>query len=70
MKLTPAQRKMLEHIVRGGNRGRMLIAIAGSGGWITLDALRSAGLVEANYDIPTSEPDFIRATAAGREAVS
>lgn len=69
-RLNAAQREMLEYIARGGDRGRMLIAIIAPGGSAgrTLQHLRNLGLVETNLDAPIDGPDFVRVTAKGRGA--
>lgn len=68
-KLSPARRRMLERIARGDPDGVMLVALLGEGSG-TYRALRRAGLIAANYDMPSDKPDFIRITDAGRTALA
>lgn len=70
VRLTPAQREMLEFIARGGERGRMLVQVVASGSRsaAVLDRLRHAGLIEY-HDPVGAAVDFVRATAAGRALV-
>jgi len=69
-RLTPTQKKILQFVADGGERGRMLVQIVASGGsWPRqYQALRHAGCVEDAH-APVSEPDRVRITAAGRAAL-
>ena len=71
LKLTPALKRSLEFIARGGEHGRMVLQITASGGRASsqLQALRNAGYVEYwdDPDNPTG-PDRVRVTESGKRA--
>jgi hypothetical protein len=73
LKLTPALKRWLEFIADGGERGRMVLQLAATGGRASsqLQSLRNADYVEYrdDPDNPTG-PDRVRVTEAGKTALA
>jgi hypothetical protein len=70
-RLTPTQKKILQFVADGGERGRMLVQVISTGGKLAapISGVRNAGYIEDAH-APVSEPDRVRITATGRAALT